>query len=104
MVRLSSHELVTSAMVGGICEHYAHLRRCTRDEALTRIRACLAEERIPADRHLLVLTNAAARYTQPTRPFDGECLAVLVDLGVDADAAAEVYRVRHSKGNGAWQV
>jgi hypothetical protein len=104
MVRLSSHELVTSAMVGGICEHYAHLRRCTRDEALARIRACLLEEHIPADRQLLVLTNAAARYTHPSRPFDGECLSVLVDLGVNADAAAELYRVRHSKGSGAWRV
>jgi len=104
MVRLTSHERVTSAMVGGMAEHYAHLRRCTRDEALAQIRACLLEQRIPADRQLLVLTDAAARYTEPSRPFDGECLSVFGDLGVDVDEAAEVYRVRHSKGSGAWRV
>jgi len=104
MVRLSSHERVISAMVGGISEHYAHLRRCTRDEALDQIRACLAEQHVPPDRQLLVLTNAAARYTNPTRPFDVECLAVFVGLGVDEAEAAEVYRSRQTKGSGAWQV
>jgi L-asparaginase/Glu-tRNA(Gln) amidotransferase subunit D len=105
MVRLSSHELVTSAMVGGSAEAHGHLRRLTADEAVAEVTACL-DERVQPERRSAVLADAAAGYTPAAtdRAEHARALAVLVAAGADIDTAEQVWRERCRRSSEPWRV
>jgi hypothetical protein len=104
---LSAHERVTVAMLTGIAEHHAYLRRIDRAEAEAAIRECLADRSVPAARWPVLLDEAAAGYTPANpeqRPGYPAALDLLTACGANPAWAEQVWRDRHRKGSGAWRV
>jgi hypothetical protein len=98
-LRLSSVELIASAQVSGTAEGCVHARRISRDEALREIATTLTEK-VAEERHTLVLSNAAAAYTQ-AEPFQRPVAELLADAGADLRLADEIWSARHPGGTPA---
>jgi hypothetical protein len=85
---------VLAAQLSGAAAGYAHVKRCTREEALAEIAETLAGANVRpgSDRAVAALTEAAASYVgEPLRAGDSrwhrEAAALLGEAGADLERA-----------------
>jgi hypothetical protein len=88
--------LVLAARITGVAAGYAHVKRCTRAEALTEVADILASARAKpgSPRAVALLTSSASFYVGSTGAGDqwwyAAALAFLVDAGANVAEAARI--------------